>query len=165
MLQSFEGLGKQFGSHKMIEIPLTHWLTAVLLGCHPKGNGLESCLSRGLHAGLGKTAHGLCSAQPCRSHFMAGLRVTWLSFMTILQTHPTCLMPLNHDKVDFTRKAESTQPNVGGTSRPRLSKNNTYRWNTSILQTQVSRITLLVLFLYVRPANKAFICVFFLSFF
>ena len=59
-------------------------------------------------------ADGLSPAQTCRTHFMAALRVTWLSRITILQMCPTCLMPLNHDKVDFMRKPESTQPTSRG---------------------------------------------------
>lgn len=61
-----------------------------------------------------ENADGLSSAQTCRTHLMAVLRGTWLSFISILQMHPTCLMPLNHDKVDFMRKPESAQPNTRG---------------------------------------------------
>lgn len=61
-----------------------------------------------------KNAEGLSFAQTCRTHLMAVLWVTWLSFGTGLQMHPTCLVPLNHDKVDFMRKTESTLPNTRG---------------------------------------------------
>lgn len=50
----------------------------------------------------------LCAGPTCGTYFTAVSRVTWLSRVTVRQMHPTCLMPLNHDKVDFMRKPEST---------------------------------------------------------
>lgn len=52
--------------------------------------------------------------ESCRIHLTAGLRLTWLSFMTAPQMDPTCLMPLNHDKVDFMGKPASCRPNMRG---------------------------------------------------
>lgn len=62
-------------------------------------------------SGSQKCTWSLFCTDTRRTHFMAVLRVTWLRRATILQMYHTCLMLLNHDKVNFMRKPESTQPN------------------------------------------------------
>lgn len=52
-----------------------------------------------------KNPNGLSNLQDSSESYL-------LSFITIPEMHPTWLMPLNHDKVEFMREAECTQPNT-----------------------------------------------------
>lgn len=75
-----------------------------------KWKGLNSdrnipCTRTFCMSGSQKNPDGLSNLQDSSESYL-------LSFITIPQMHPTWLMPPNHDKVEFMREAERTQPNT-----------------------------------------------------
>lgn len=94
--------------------------------------------------------------ESCRIHLTAGLRLTWLSFTTAPQMDPTCLMPLNHDKVDFMGKPASCRPNMRGPRGHGWAKPTPT--GETFESSGFNRGVAYHRFLYVRRANKAFEC-------